>query len=397
MAKAYHVAYARNNTVYRTPPRGRSGNPGHPKRPPSYGTPKKGGPKKKPRVHNRLGNPFTSTLLKTLTKELGSSGQHNDMDKEFGKIVLHKPRKFFKEFGLFKLVFSRQFFFTNNVDGRQSYGDGYSIASAYQCAGATIAAPTELGLIQNRNNYFDYNPAQALTGGQAAGLSAVLAPNPDKIVLKTIEYEMSVYNAETLSTEVEVFFLLCKRDTLNGPSLTWEKAMTNERLGQAAWTQPSTGSTGNFTEGYGSPDAYGMTPFKFKEFNMFWKKLKSYKFMLPGGDTHRIKTQIQFNKVIDKAYALTALSSGNNYLKGYSIVPLFLARGAIVKHDDGATSSFTYGRPRVAVVSTVTHNLSSVGQGRVSYQRVGAQIHSGNPLSDYIIDDVDAISLVKNI
>mgnify|MGYP003326359128 FL=1 len=334
-----------------------------------------------------------------VTKEIEASGQHNDMDKVSSSVILHPPKKFFREFGVFKLTFSRSWTFSSVKDGLQGVGDGYSILSTDQCANTAIASGTALALYQNRNNYFDYNPSQATTGGTAPGLAAVGTPSPDKLVVKNINYEMNVYNATSCSAEVEVLFCLCKRDTVNTPVGSWDSAMTREALAQPVATQPTSAaaaSVNTWVEGAGSSAQYGSMPTYYAEFKNFWKVIKSYKFILPSGDTHRIKTHFAINKIINKAYAMTAKTNGNLFLKGYSISPIIISRGAIVKHADSAAAAdqqFTYGYSKLGIVSTVTHELASLGAGRITYQRFGAGIVSNTNFStvDSIINDVDQV------
>lgn len=335
-----------------------------------------------------------------LEKQSQSTGQHNDMDKTSKLIVLRPKRKWFNELGKFQIVVQRAFRQIVENTGTQNVFELLWIGSLLQLYGTAVGSGTSMNADRLRNNYFDYNPSESTTGGEAPGLTATTTQAADKIILRTVDYEVTLMNASNVSCEVQVLWFLCRKNTTKSVIETWQDSMDNLRLAQGGATAPtSADNRWQFNEGYATTQAYGTVPTQFTQFRKYWKLMSKDKFVLPPGDNHRIKFRILYNKVLDKAIAAQANASNDRAIAGYTLVPLVIARGALVLVN-GPTPNFvktaSFAATELAAGVSVTHNLSSLGTGRTSYNRFSAGMvsekYTGVSDTIQIINDLDTLA-----
>lgn len=101
-----------------------------------------------------------------LEKQQQSTGQHNDMDKTTKLIVLRRKRKWFNELGKFQIIVQRAFRNTVANLGTQNCFELLWLGSLLQLYGTAVSSGTAMNADRLRNNYFDYNPSEATTGGR---------------------------------------------------------------------------------------------------------------------------------------------------------------------------------------------------------------------------------------
>lgn len=346
---------------------------------------------------------------RTKTKQRSDSdltAQHANMAVQTVHIKLHKPQRFEKDVGKWSLYHTYSGCAQTSQTGNQLALEGPAVNSWAQLTTSTaangVAITSSLGWA---NNPFVMNPYLAPTGG-ASLVQSQSNPIPDYVHLAGMQYSLSISSLTNLAQTVEVYWFLCKKNTVYSPVGNWNQALVDKSVGFASQINPSAvagtglvyGTPFVSTNGSGAGQtkitsncSYGISPLSEKEFNMFWKKIGYQRFDLSSGDTKKLQVKIAYHKTISRAY-LSTLPSTTVAVAGHTIIPMIVARAAPVY--DTVSTTMTYGLAEIGYVAQQKMNfcVPKGNVGRLEYNRYSGQlIADSNVANTKFFNDVDAL------
>lgn len=179
---------------------------------------------------------------------------------------------------------------------------------------------------------FDANPNQSNIGG---GLySQVSLPNDDRIVIRSVQYNLEFANFTAVSPVViDLYWLLCKKNTNDFPETCWQNVLTSQAMGRSAAVQATNAAA--YTAGYASSSMIGMRPEDAPAFKKIWKTLKKETYELAPGANVQLTYDFVYNKMIDKKFIQ---EQATNYIAGLTLTPFAIFRGCVVKDINGTAT-----------------------------------------------------------
>lgn len=272
--------------------------------------------------------------------------------------------------------------------GLQSVGHLPTIMSMKLLRGDTVSITGTMDTEACTMDIWQYDPFRNPTN------SADFIPGNthynNKLVINSVTAQYEFVNCSNTATELNVVWLMCNKTTNVPPTKLWtqlasyEATDVNTSIAQGA-TVTFTGASGqNTKDNYvGTASAFfpGATPWDIKEFKQFWRPIGEQKFILQGGDTHRLQMHIPLHKIFTRKFIQEQYdNSGSNakFVQGFSIVPMVIGRGQPIGlnpvDSTGAkiyvVDHTTYADVKVGLVSTYLYNIGFVPQSQGKYQLV---------------------------
>lgn len=305
-------------------------------------------------------------------------------------IWLHRKQKLFKALGTWnydhQLAGSMM-----NVEGQQAVANMVGHITIPQLAAGFLAP----NLIQWTDSAFSMNPFQKVTGGNV--ITAGTIPSEDVIHFKKIFSEAQVTNFSNIGTTITIFWYLALQTQQESPIDVWTRSLSDRKLGQLNATQ----NTVTLPAIVGAPvkEFYGQTPEMLSNFRKLWKCLKKTTFPLAAGSTKKIIYEINVNKSINETVVNEVNNNGNNFLKGYTIVPVIISRPepVVLAQADGTDIGVTIGTCKVGWTLHSHYAMTALTQ-RVSYDRIWPNLAHDTiaGANEKFMDIVDAVAAVAN-
>jgi len=336
-----------------------------------------------------------SFKLKRRIRRKGSSnaGMHSSITAEHHKFGNSKKKKLYKSLGTWTYLQQNSGQVAQSA-GFQAHADVIQVLDSQAFLG-TIAAASDVTNSNIRNNLFDLNPYQNTTGGTVIG---VVTPVQDRVHVKTITFEIQLYNATTEELSVFLYFVRNKKvmgintggaGAMPTPDNSWADLLLKRNLGQPAAVQATEagvvytpGSAGSL-----SPVHYGTSPAAIAEWRSIWKLLRVRRIEMAAGAGHRLQVTLSVNKTFDRATLSEQYGNAiptNNYftIPGTTFSIMMIARGAPAKVEtSGAASGIndaivTPAATEVLYTVTAKYHMTSLGAQRLSYDRIMPQFPS---------------------
>lgn len=303
---------------------------------------------------------------------------------------LHRKQKLFKALGTWN--YSHQLSgFVVNTEGQQGMANLVGHITIPQLAAGFLAP----NLIQWTDSAFSMNPFQKASGGNV--ITAGTVPTEDVIHFKKIFNEAQITNFSNIGTTITICWYLALQTQQESPIDVWTRCLSDRRLGQLAATQ----NTVALPAIVGAPlkEFYGQTPEMLSNFRKLWKCLKKTTFPLAAGSTKKIIYEINVNKSINETVVNEVNLNGNNFLKGYTIVPVIVSRPepVVLAQADGTDIGVTIGVCKVGWTLHSHYAMTALTQ-RVSYDRIWPNLAHDTiaGANEKFMDIVDAVAAVAN-
>lgn len=246
----------------------------------------------------------------------------------------------------------------------------------------------------------------------------------NSLYVSRIHAEYEFVNPQTTAVEVEFVMYLTKKNGVDAPPRLWAQAIdeiaTPQNMSEVS-APNYVGVNANINAqpgqiGYAGVITAGNRPTKQKLFTKFFKEIGYQKFILQGGDSHRLSMDIPIRRVLSRAtMEMIKLESANStYLAGWTIVPMVTVLGAPLMLDPvdaagnptGTAQKPTYSSSSVGVLSNyeVKFSFLPAPQGRFQYveeRQLGGNLAAKVTDADdqayrqYIVDDTDNVNKPK--
>jgi len=369
---------------------------------------------------------FLSLTKKNETDQMAEYSQHNDLSHAKLRISMGAPKKLYKKLGKWTIRWDN-IGTTNQWDitGMQTAVD---VNAFFTRDYSVVSSSTNRFVPYSLNaNIFDLNPYQKNTGG--AIIAQQTNPVPDYVHIHDLSSTYIFTNFSSVPAYCEVIWYCPSHDISLSPSNIWTNAIANKALGQGASAlvnfqtvsagggYPRTGySTDSYYQTTGAWLPYGMSPEAEKEFRSFYTRLKTHKFTLQGGDTHKVSLLIEFNKTMSKAFAN---DNDRLYYKGRTVFCMMIVRPGLVwaeGHRDQEVPPLLLTPVSEPIIGNATigwnvfnkMNVSSLGGQRLEYDRLYnnaleavAENNGGTATAPYYtlkqVNDVDAEAVISNV
>lgn len=295
-----------------------------------------------------------NTKYKTRQRQqaLVQISQHNDVSSQKFKLILRKrPLRGSKD--KIKYVENMEFIF-NGAEGIQGVFAPRCFFSTQSFVGPTSNSrntQNQMGV-----TWFQMNPDAKSTGSSyvTAGTTT-----DSRINILKAHHDMEFVNMENLATTVWVYFFVCSKNTSKTPLQIWSDAITNQSQGQSNLV-PSIVTTSNVAvTGATSINVVGNFP-NDAMMKKYWRLLTCKKFVLQGGDTHKLEYEMYVNKqVLYSEINEAANADGALYYRGLSVFPLIITKGSLAGiSDPQGPTEVTYGKTKVGCVMSNKYTLS---------------------------------------
>lgn len=226
-------------------------------------------------------------------------------------------------------------------------------------------------------NLADMNPYRKITG--SALHSAGAMPSLDKYMIKSIDIELEVVNAENTPCVFDLYFVTRKQTSAIQFDQSWAQALADEApAGQGVTSYPGPGQvvpTSGKSGGYSKIDFPGDNPFSSKVMRQNWRLLKKRSVNMAVGVNEIIRTRIAYNKIINMASLL--LIDDANHIANTTIEVWCVQRGVTVfDHTVTPAPKVTYNLSTLGFVQRVQYNMCAVysNAGRINVTYVGSNI-----------------------
>nr|WAE42857.1 MAG: capsid protein [Cressdnaviricota sp.] len=340
---------------------------------------------------------YNSRKSKTTPKRrfgasLQSISQHNDLSTGKQFIALGKSKLRDKTSTKFK--YDHNYGLTHlGVEGKQLVYEGHYMLDVSSFLSGTANRNQIVGV---GAGFFSMNPNQNVTGSSVVGSGTT--PADSFINIEKITQKLTVWNASTLAQEVYVLWCVPTANCNLGPAAWWKKCLDDERIGVTVSVQALLPATTTATFGTVVDTAvYGLYPTSSPMFKKMWKICGVRKIILQGGDQKEVKTSIRVNKKLSRGYLAEQNIAGVTLLKGLSMVPLVIARGALAINDFGGADEVVHGICKSAIAIDehyVFSTCKSPPTAPIEYNFYGQIAGNVGPATEKIILDTDTVAAV---
>lgn len=323
-----------------------------------------------------------------------TAADHNDMTKHVVKSWL-KPGKYKKQIGTFEFNITREKVLEQNIKGAQLHDLGYSIARRDHYTGTVIAtAPNDFLPIDP----FQLNPYSQNNTNDMFPATRKVA-NTGKLGLMKVKQQILLVNLTSAPVDVVVHWVLCKKDDSRNPIEKWQDLLqeTNQNAGMKAATFYGPLGVETYTGGHIGTATYGASPWQVRSFKKFWKMVGKDKFVLQGGDQKKISIEFDYNRYLSRDIFVKSLG---DFMAGYTIFPLILARGAGVGIGVDEVTAMTFASIKLGLIQTDRYIYGAVpaAQGvNTIAGAIGIGFGVGTGVAEQIIDDNDQDTVVKEV
>lgn len=313
-------------------------------------------------------------------------------------IVLNKKQPKGKTAGKWRFVQLAQTI-TRSVSGIQGVNKVFEVASLASGLSTgtdpNTTGSTSISLI----NLADMNPYRKITG--SALHTAGATPALDKFMIKTIDVELEILNAENTACVFDLYFVTRRETGSIAFDVAWAQALANDSpAGSSVTAYPPPGAVvptlGVKSGGYAKTDFAGESPFASKSMRQTWRLLKKRSVNMAVGVNEIIRTRILYNKVIDMA-SLTLIDAAD-HIANTSIECWCVQRGVIgFDGTVGPSPKVTYGHSTLGFVQRVQYNMCAVysNAARIDVTYVGSNIpaNTARNLMLHVDEDTEAVTV----
>lgn len=316
-----------------------------------------------------------------------SGGQHNDVSAHRWAIYLNKKRHYK---GMAASVMDVHY--TRHVDTAVGQQGVDVFAGIFDRNGLLGLGAASFNSGQFPSGVFQLNPYQKITGSEKNSFAGV--SNLDQCYIHYVGGQYQFCNFSDSPIELDVYWLLCRKNVDLSPNTYWSNLMANAGNAGTPAVQPVIG-TGVFIQGTPSVNTYGQNPNQHKDFKKVWKTVKYVRLCLSGMQNSKHNFVMHYNKFVSKSYII---DSGSNFIAGYSIVPMVIARGHLIK-DSGTVSG---GNANSAIIGSTSYAVAGTYKASIKYPQDKRRVYQywsdggfpfeSNKANQQTINDVDAIA-----
>lgn len=258
------------------------------------------------------------------------------------------------------------------IAGIQSGSSANAISTVSQWLTSTALPPNGT---QSNVRFFDFNPAQKLTG--SAFITGSIPAN-DRLCLFSSESYFDFVNLETIGATVRFYAFTCIKDTDFDPAALWSSIIGNEAMGPVQQAVPGAGVANGTAAGYLNPAMPYSAPIDIPDFKKIWKCKMLKDFDLAPGAVRQIKVHVQHNDIAVQTVIIT--QSGKTQFRKGTVYFYYTVVGCPVADitNAGTTGSVvTYGSVDVGLAVRTKLRFKSVKAGpnrlQATYGQFGTQ------------------------
>jgi len=296
------------------------------------------------------------TLAKVIRDDdnkINQISQHNDVSAEKFQLVLRKkPVQGTRD----KIKYNEnQSYVLSAGEGTQGVFEPKIYLGLNQFVGTVSSARNT----QNAMPYlwFNLNPNSNLTGSLNLGGDQIA--DSRRINIHKFHTSMEFVNMEQANTTVWVYFFTPKKVMAQTPATVWSNGLGHEWQNQLTRGVASVTTTASTAVGGPQTNDVGQFP-NVRELTRTYRLLKCKKFVLQGGDTHKLEFETYVNKVVEYGTLKDMYDNGAKYIAGLTVIPLVLAKGALCAISDaGGPQEITYSTVKLGVVQASKYTLSA--------------------------------------
>lgn len=327
------------------------------------------------------GNTTQAKQKKRRDKRVFRTNTTTEVSTNKNTIVLNKKQPKGKTAGKWKFVQISQCI-TRSVVGVQGVTKVFEVASKLAGLGTGTDPNTSGAPWISLINLADMNPYRKITG--SALHTAGATPALDKYMIKTIDVELEILNAENTACVFDLYYVTRRQTGAVSFDVSWAQALANDApAGQSATAYaapgavvPSSGQSG----GYSKVDFAGENPFASRLMRKNWRLLKKTTVNMAVGVNEIIKTRILYNKVIDMQ-SLLLIDDANNI--GNTTIECWVIQRGVTCIDATTAPAprVTYGHSTIGFVQRIQYNMCAVysNAARIDVTYVGANIPTNTP------------------
>lgn len=338
---------------------------------------------------------FVRTKTRRRENDLLEISQHNDLS-------MHKlaPFYFAKSMkGNFGAVANVREDFQQTqtfAQGRQAVGTGEKMMNRNHLIGSTNASRNLNA--QSAFSYYDLNPNRNRTGG---GQYATGAPgDQDFLGIKSCKITFEFLSLSSVAQTIDLYLCTPKFDVDQDPYNSWVDYLTDEGLGVANVSGPTTTTDPNAQTGSDLANNWGNSPEKNYHWNKIWRVVRKVKFVLQPGDQRNYTINVNWNKVVKKATFID--DRKGNFLKGLSLIPMYIVRAGVVgisaTGTAGQATEVAHGAPRVGMIQTMEWKFKFPVSPRENVKFIQEDLVVNQDAANVVqIDVEDDPALVKTV
>ncbi len=217
-----------------------------------------------------------------------------------------------------------------------------------------------------------------------------------KIGIKYIDHEVNVLGLTTEAQLVDIYWVMPRYDTPDAPTVVWNRAVSSKNLTQVPIDPATTIADQTAVSGQDNALRWGNIPTQYKDFRKHYKLLRKVSFVLKPGDQRNFKFRITNQRIIPYN---TLWTREDMYMAGITIVPMFVARSALVgvsPTTESGVLEVAHGVAKIGVASNNVYHFAAVKADLISTNRVFPGMVLGDTTDSMkIIDDEDNIEPVQ--
>lgn len=250
--------------------------------------------------------------------------------------------------------------------GQQLVIEGYPMFTRAHLIGDTDAAPT-FPNVKWPDDIYEFNPFSRVVSNDVFTGSGVYSATT-KLGWINTTHEMTLVNTSSTAIQVSVLYCCYKKDCDDKPVDIWANAIEDQTSFQTDYTQRNAFASDivpGTTPGTAGYNEYGMYPTKFNKFNRLIKVVAQSHHVMQAGTQKRISTNFKAHKVLNRDVVNDNL---NEYLAGYTIYPMIIAKGAPVVVSETGTEGtlkreISYGHVGLGFIQSDIHHFCAVNEG----------------------------------
>lgn len=329
--------------------------------------------------------------------ELEGISVHNDMIQTSLNMHLGRFKKI-KSYGKFEYQLVTNYI-SEGLEGRQRVENLLQFCNLDQLMGYNQVGDsfTKLG-----TDLYTLNPFTKPTGSAVIGNAQY---DNDAMYLDHIIGHFHFSNLQPVPAQMDLFFLTPNYDTDLDPRAAWDNLLNDQKMGQTVQTFRALATTAPPADGAAASSMVGQSPFQIKEWKKLYHAIGYKKILLQPGDQQIVKYKINYGHIIRRALIK---QRNTMYLKGLTVIPMIICRGAIVEIKDTATTAMTYAETNIGMVLNAKYVLRNPPIDRFSNFRTSYQVVANdNPgavhaaitstdLREYVVNVADTLVSNKN-
>lgn len=240
----------------------------------------------------------------------------------------------------------------------------------------------------------------------SAGQQTVLQPlvtdaniKADSVYCYGARCHLAVTNFASLACDIDLLWLVPKRDLATDPVSEWAAVLANKSSGQGSVATTNVVKA-SAVAGYGTPNIYGYSPFSEPEWNRMFKCVHREHHCMQAGSTKKFMYKVEWNKFLNRNFYQVLKDGGTYLFKGLTLVPVIIIRPSNTIVGTAPTLDCTTGVGRIGWTATQKFSFAALNTSRLSVDRVfpywQAQPTQATAAADEgVIDETDEADVVK--